>query len=282
MERGRLEGLRSLVGTLRARSAERVEEDVLIAGEFAGRGVQRGVGVAECEPFYVVFGVCVGEYWLPRRAWEGVKVSEQRVFNILDFGVYRTEVEFGAEDGGGGEGEGEGQGGLVEEPEEVRMVTLDVEKECPVARGVGGVRNGVGEGVVWVEESERALERPLRFKSKGPKHRGVGRAPKLPKARSGEEVAAQERVREFVEYAVTEARMRQGVGYLREMDGCEVSEVLQMKNIPRHGKWVVEDVTKEEGDRVVEMGIPEGDVRKAVMNRAKEFFVAAVQGRVVV
>ena len=280
MERGRLEGLGRCVGTLRARNAERVEEDVLIAGEFAGRGVQRGVGVAECEPFYVVFGVCVGGCWLPRRAWEGVKAPGERVYNILDFGTYRTEVEFGAEDGGAGQGEGEGV--LVEEPEEVRRVTLEVEKECPVARGVGGVRNGVGEGVVWVEETERALERPLRFKSKGPKHRGVGRAPKVLKARSGEAVEAQERVREFVEYAVTEARMRQGVGYLREMDGCEVSEVLQMKNIPRHGKWVVEDVMKEEGDRVAEMGIPEGDVRKAVMNRAKEFFVAAVQGRVVV
>ena len=84
-----------------------------------------------------------------------------------------------------------------------------------------------------------------------------------------------------MEYAVTQARQNQGLEYLREMDGCEMAEVLQMKNIPRHGKWVSEDVLKEETDKALELGLVEGEVRKAVMLKAKEFFVDAVQGKLV-
>jgi hypothetical protein len=88
-----------------------------------------------------------------------------------------------------------------------------VEDECPVAFQLGGIRNGIGEGV-WVENSLVPLENPMRLKSKGPKHRIVDT--KVPKTQQGsiKDNTNRERAERFVACAVTDVRLRLGMAIL--------------------------------------------------------------------
>jgi hypothetical protein len=66
----------------------------LVAGEDAGQGIQKGVGVSGLERFYVVFGVRVNRLWMPSGVWKGVRVEEGRVFNIFDFQTFQATIDF--------------------------------------------------------------------------------------------------------------------------------------------------------------------------------------------
>src|SRR5271156_6512733 len=159
------------------------------------------------------------------------------------------------------DGDGEAKEGDTDEGNEFKMVedvermTQAVEHECPVALKMGNVRHGVGEGIVWVEESLVPLENPLRFKSKGPKHQIVGK--KVPQKQGPGDNVKKERVERFVAYAVTDVRLRQGLESLTEGRDGESGAMLllDLKNIPRLCKWVIADVVKEEGDVMQEMGL---------------------------
>ena len=291
-------------------------KEVMIAGEYAGQGIQKGVGVSRLEKFYVVFGVRVDGLWMPGEVWRGVRVEQGRVFNIFDFRTFRVRIDFtprwkaerggavrdgeghcvegieqlavsrhGAEGGGGGGGEEEEEEEDADQDDEtgvtangeIEGMTQAVEDECPVALEMGGVRNGVGEGIVWVEDSPVPLENPLKFKSKGPKHRIVGA--KVPQRHGPADDAKRDGVDRFVAYAVTDMRLRQGLDTLREGSGGESVAVLLLdkKNIPKLHKWVMTDVVKEEGDVMQEMCLTENDVRKEVVRRVRDFFEEEVE-----
>ena len=183
-------------------------KEIMIAGEFAGRGIQKGVGVSGLERFYVIFGLRLDGVWMPPSVWREIGVEEGRIFNIFDYQTFKVTIDFtprrrivgqgtvqeGIVDQEDAciekmgklallqrDGDGEAKEGDTDEWSEFKMVedvermTQAVEDECPVALKMGSVRRGVGEGIVWVEESLAPLENPLRFKSKGPKHMVVGK-----------------------------------------------------------------------------------------------------------
>jgi hypothetical protein len=280
-------------------------KEIVIAGEFAGRGIQKGVGVSGLERFYVIFGLRLDGMWMSPSVWREISVEEGRIFNIFDFQTFKVTIDFtprrrivgqgtvqeGIVDQEDAwiekmgkltllqpDGDGEAKGGDTDERSEFRMVedvermTQAVEDECPVALKVGSVRHGVGEGIVWVEESLVPLENPLRFKSKGPKHMIVGK--KIPQKQGTDDNAKKESIEDFVAYAVTDVRLRQGLQSLTEgRDGeSVVMLLLDKKNIPRLCKWVMADIVKEEGDVMQKLGLTQKEVGKEVMGRVREFF----------
>jgi hypothetical protein len=280
-------------------------KEIMIAGEFAGRGIQKGVGVSGLERFYVIFGLRLDALWMPPSVWREIGVEEGRIFNILDFQTFKVTVDFTprqwadrdgtVQEGIVGQddvciekmekltllqrdGDGEAKEGATDERSELKVVediermTQAVEDECPVALKMGSVRHGVGEGIVWVEESLVPLENPLRFKSKGPKHEIVGK--RVPQKQGPGDNVKKESVERFVAYAVTDVRLRQGLESLAEgRDGESVAMLLlDRKNIPRLCKWVIADVVKEEGDVMQEMGLTQKEVGREVMGRVREFF----------
>jgi hypothetical protein len=65
----------------------------LVAGEYAGQGIQKGVGMSGLKRFYIVFSVRVDRLWMPSGVWKGVRV-EGRVFNIFDFQTFQVTIDF--------------------------------------------------------------------------------------------------------------------------------------------------------------------------------------------
>ncbi len=68
------------------------EYPIIIAGEYAGKGIQKGVAVSEVDKFFMIFGVKVGNLWLPI---EDCRISkpEDRIFHALDFPSFEVTID---------------------------------------------------------------------------------------------------------------------------------------------------------------------------------------------
>jgi hypothetical protein len=113
---------------------------------------------------------------------------------------------------------------------------------------------------VWTEWAE--TRGGLRFKVKGEEH-SVSKVKTLAPVDT-EKLANME---EFVEYACTENRMRQGLEYLREQQ-----LTIEMKNVGTFLKWLSNDIIKEEKDTMQQSNIDPKDVMRGVTNKARRWF----------
>lgn len=78
-------------------------------------------------------------------------------------------------------------------------------------------------------------------------------------------------IEEFVNYAVTENRLEQGI---QEVFG---EEELSMKKTGDYLRWVINDVMSEEADTLETNGITAKDVNKYISARAREWFCKRVE-----
>lgn len=153
----------------------------------------------------------------------------------------------------------------------------DVQNECPVAIQLGGPKNGLGEGIVWVEErDEHAL--PLiiqRFKSKAP----AFQMSCLPSQDTTSKAAT------FVAGYIGTQRFEQGLESLieelrrRKNDGATAKDVLMdNSNIQKIADWAMKDAIREEIAVMKALGVAKGpgkaEVQKIVVKKAKDFFLA--------
>jgi hypothetical protein len=111
--------------------------ELMVAGELAGKGINPAQAAASSlEKFYVIFAIRVDKIWLDRKAWHNIRFSPSaRIFNIDEFKTFIVVINFNEERTIGG-------GKMVSE------LSLEVESECPVALQLGGVKGGLGEGIV--------------------------------------------------------------------------------------------------------------------------------------
>ena len=139
-------------------------------------------------------------------------------------------------------------------------LTLAVEAECPVGKYFG--ISGIGEGICWTCDDDQV---PL-FKTKGEKHQSskVTTVKELTSA----EIASKESALEFVEYACTENRLKQGIAKLGEM-GLSVD----MKSMGEFLRWVGQDILKEEVDVLVKSNIERKHVMPRIADKARNWFV---------
>ena len=225
------------------------EFPVEIAGEWAGRGIQKGVAVTELDPFFTVFRVAVGERpngglkWLPTGIIGSVNDNEARIFNVLQFGFVTLNIDF-------------------EKPELIQntlvQITEEAEKECPVGKFFG--ISGIGEGFVWTPADESlALDSGLWFKVKGDKH-SVSKVKTLASV-DPERMA---NITEFVEYAVTENRLNQALGEVG-LDKTKIGEFV---------KWMSTDILKEEGDVMEASSLTMKDVGKNISDKSRKWYMA--------
>lgn len=222
---------------------------VEVAGEWAGRGIQKGVAISEVDPFFAIFRIAVGRdehnsmNWLPPAFLLGLTMPpEDRVFNILEFGFWVSGIDFSQPD--------MSTNYLVE-------VTNSVEAECPAGKKFG--ISGVGEGVVWSPMApELAKDSGLWFKVKGEKH-SVSKVKTL----AAVDPERLESIQKFVEYAVTENRLLQGLD--------EVGK--DIKKVGEFIGWVSRDVIKEEGDVLAHNNLVMKDVGKFVSNKARSWYM---------
>lgn len=224
-----------------------VELPVVIYGEWAGKGIQRGVGISELERGFYIFGVKVltGEdthYWL--KDYTLPDTSAHNIFDIRTFKTFDIAIDFS--------NPGLSQNTLV-------SLTEEVEHECPVAKHFGV--SGVGEGIVWEHVTDKG--EMFSFKVKGEKHS----ASKV-KVLAEVDVERLNNITEFVEYAVTENRLQQAV------NETGASDVSQMGTFI---KWVSSDVAKEENDTLLANGLTMKDIGGPLSKKARTWFLSQLE-----
>ncbi|QGZ16363.1 RNA ligase 2 [Erwinia phage Hena1] len=223
---------------------------VEVAGEWAGRGIQKGVALNEVDPFFAIFRIAVGKdehdslMWLPPAFLMGLTMADvDRVFNILDFGFWMLDIDFSQPE--------LFTNGLIE-------VTQKVEEECPAGKKFGV--SGIGEGVVWSPMNPKMAQNSgFWFKVKGEKH-SVSKVKTLA-AVDPERLAS---IQEFVDYAVTENRLNQGL----EEVGKDIQKIGEFLS------WMNRDIIKEEGDVMKESNLVMKDVAKFLSNKARAWYLA--------
>lgn len=223
---------------------------VSIYGEWAGKGIQKGVGISELDKAFYVFGVKVSKpqdkkfnsYWIDS---SNVKNTECRIFNVEDYETYSIDVDFNMPQ-------------LAQN--KFTEITEKVEKECPIAKYFG-IENSVGEGVVW---SVKYKDNVHIFKVKGDKH-SVTKVKKL----ANVDVEKLKTIQDFVEYSVTQNRFNQAI---ENVFGKEDLDVKKMGDFIR---WFIKDITTEEMDTMLENGLEPKDVNKYISTKVREMFFKA-------
>lgn len=225
---------------------------ISIYGEWAGKGIQKGVGISNIEKSFFIFGVKITPhteteeeikanpaYWVDGSY---LKDTEVKIFNIEDFQTYEIEIDFNMPQ-------------LVQN--KLSDLTIAVEEECPVAKHFG--ESGIGEGIVWSVDFKGVVHR---FKVKGEKHSSSN-----VKTLAAVDVDKLNSINEFIEYAVTESRFNQGLE--NTFPNNEPIDVRKMGDLIR---WVVNDILKEETDTLVKNGLEPKDVNKYVSAKVREMF----------
>lgn len=223
---------------------------VSIYGEWAGKGIQKGVGISELDKAFYLLGAKISKlghedhvsYWVDSSS---LRSDEDRIYNIEDFGTYSVDVDFNTPQ--------LSQNKFTE-------ITEAVEKECPVAK-ILGIEGGLGEGVVWTAEYKN---NSYKFKVKGEKH-SVTKVKTL----ASVDVEKLNSIQEFVSYAVTKNRFDQAI---ENTFGKDELDIRKMGDLIR---WMVGDITSEELDTMAKNNLEPKDVNKYIAQRAKEMFFAA-------
>ena len=216
---------------------------IAIYGEWCGKGIQKGVAVSELPKSYIIFAVKIDDVYQDMENFKYLKNEEQNIFNVLQFPTFSIEIDFNNPE--------LSQNQLVE-------LTTEVEKECPIGKYFGV--SGVGEGIVWeyVNGNERYI-----FKVKGEKHQNS-------KVKTLTTVNTEEiqNIKAFVDYAVTENRLLQGVAKMKEL-GIPIDT----KTTGDYLRWVYNDVIKEENDTIAANGIDSKKIGSAVSAKARIFWL---------
>ena len=207
---------------------------IAVYGEWCGKSIQKGVAISELPKMFVIFG------------WKIDNIQrfdpEQQIYDIRQFPTYQVEIDFNNPE-------------LIQN----RLIELtnEVENECPVGKYFGV--SGVGEGLVFFANHNG---KRYAMKSKGEKH-SVSKVKTL----NSVDVESLENMNEFVEYAVTENRLKQGIEKLREMN-LPISQ----KSTGDFLRWVVNDIHKEEMDTIVANQIDPKKVNPLISTKARLWY----------
>jgi len=232
-------------------------ETIAVFGEWAGKGIQKGIAIAELDKMFVIFAVKVvvdaveddANYYLHEDKWNMYSDPDNRIFNINDFESYYVDIDFNNPD--------LSRNTMIE-------IMEAVEKECPVGKAFGlkpGEHNTTGEGNVWQGwyNGNRYI-----FKVKGEKH-SVSKVKKLAPV----DVEKLNSINEFVDYAVTENRLNQAIEQVFTIE----SKIPTVKDTGDFIRWVINDIATEEADTLVSNGLEPKDVNKKISGQCRNWFM---------
>jgi len=243
------------------RTAHRVADDALVVlfGEWIGPGLQSGVALSRlATKQWVLFAVKVfsgeEEEYVDAVPSLADGFADIGIFSVADAPQYQLTVDFADPTS------------KERALEFATRATEEVEACCPWGKRFG--IEGPGEGLVWVPMGAHWGNSSLFFKTKGDKH-------KVTKSRSAKPQLAPEvlhSVQAFVEFAVTENRLRQGVEALKEM-----GHALDMRSMGHFLKWVGQDVKRECALELESNALEWKHVTQGVTEEARRFFALYIQ-----
>ncbi len=223
---------------------------ITIFGEWAGKRIQKGMAINNLPLFFSIFAVKISydketRFFLEKDKWKHLKNHKYRIYNIQDWKNWKINIDFE---------------NASDSLEQLNNLVAEVENECPVGHWFGN--NGVGEGIVWVHESERWGT--LRFKTKGEKHKNTKAKTKI-----SIDPEIQKNIDSFIEYAVTENRLNQGI----EVIFTQQNENLDIKKMGAFLSWVAKDIEAEEMDVIIKSNLEIKQLTKAISNIARKWFL---------
>jgi len=220
---------------------------ITVYGEWAGKSIQKKMGISLCEKSFFIFGVKISKpgdedfksFWIDCEDFE--TSPNNRIYNINDFQTFEIDIDMGMPK-------------LV--VNELTELTLKVEDECPVAKQLGHI--GIGEGIVWSVRFKNDL---IRFKVKGEKH-SVSKVRTLAPV----DIEKINSIKEFVDYSMTENRFEQAIQTIFGEDELDI------KKMGDFIRWCINDIISEEIDTLSENNLEPKDVNKYVSAKAREMF----------
>ncbi|KAK5742968.1 hypothetical protein LTR17_002980 [Elasticomyces elasticus] len=210
-------------------------EEVLLAGEWIGSGIQRGVAISKLEKCFVLCSIRIEN----KRSWEHIEdyadISDdaEGLHNVSKAGFFHLNYSF----------EDEGAAFLAQ----AKKLTLKVADVCPFGEAMGV--EGKGEGIVWTPSRLSNLPNTEDFwlKTKEEHFRSV--AVPQRKERLPESADAREKARAFAELNCTEGRLEQAWAYLLEMGVGR-----DMKGMSTFLGWMTKDIEVEEKREIESRG----------------------------
>ncbi|KAI0741927.1 hypothetical protein C8Q80DRAFT_1123671 [Daedaleopsis nitida] len=192
-------------------------DEVILAGEWIGRGIQKKphTAIRDLSPrLFVLCGVRIRGVWEHIERYADIADEGAQLYNISRGGFFRLPFTLGeVDDDGDGNGAARAAAAFLAE---ARRLTAEVHARCPFGAALGV--EGPGEGIVWNPSPDQGVlnEPDLWLKTKGEDFEG------RPKKDSNENVVAKDEdkkaaVEAFVCRACHERRLEQGWDYLREM-----------------------------------------------------------------
>lgn len=233
---------------------ERLKETtVAVYGEWCGKGIQSGVAISQLEKMFVIFAVNVNDVWLDLDSISASLIPDadlkdrHQIFSITEFPSWEIDIDF--------EKPHLAQNDLAE-------LTLKVEEKCPVGASFGV--EGVGEGIVWIPTDPAWNDSRFWFKVKGEKH-SVSKVKTLAPV----DVVQIAKLEAFVDYAVTDNRLEQGLNNLLN----EQQKPFEMQSLGDFIRWVVNDILKEEMDTITENGFDPKKLGGPISNKARKWYI---------
>lgn len=219
-------------------------DSIIIYGELAGKGIQNKVAVSQIDRFFAPFSVIGVNKDTVDQLDVKLSVNESiRFYPVETFGVYNIQLDLD---------------NVHLAQQEIKDLTISVENECPVGKYFGV--SGTGEGIVFTDETKQ-----YSFKSKGEKH-SVSKV----KVIANVDIEKINKIKDFVDYSVTENRLNQGIEYLKEMN-----KELDISSMGDFLRWLANDVLKEEQDVISENGL-DNDLKaimKSVSSKGRKLFM---------
>jgi len=242
-------GFAQFVSSLSKEVIESLPNNVSIFGEWCGGNIQKGIALNELPKMFVIFGIKTldeSASWmdLNEMTFDLLKLNDNNVFVITQFPSFSVSIDFN-------------------NPElsqnELSELTQQVENECPVGKYFNVT--GVGEGIVWTNDSN-VSDSSVWFKVKGEKH-SVTKVKTL----ASVDVEKLNSIKEFVDITVTDARLQQGLDYIKEQQ-LEIHR----KNTGTYLRWMFNDIISEELDTLTANNLEVKDVGGAISNKARVFW----------
>lgn len=248
-------------------------DQVAVFGELIGGTIQPGVALEKLPLQFVVFDVCglkAGKrtyltYEQLKQFGEHIKAmahacgAQEILSCITHYPHFTVSIDAFSE------------ASKLQAQTQLSIITAQVEAQCPMALAKGV--SGTGEGVVWrsIGAATRGPEGfGIRFKVKGDEHTN-SKVRTLNPANAAKALAAQN-LEEVCQAVCTDARMKQGLHYLRENDTPEKDRKSTFM------RWVVEDTLKEESDFIKEKGYAPEQLKAKLFEMALNFWRFNAQG----
>ncbi|KAL8737527.1 MAG: hypothetical protein Q9181_001579 [Wetmoreana brouardii] len=219
---------------------------ITIAGEWCGRGIQKGMAISQLPRHFVIISIRVNNVWVAEGNYSDICDEANGIFHISKAPSYRLDLNMDDIDGS---------------EAAIQTFVTDVEQTCPygLARGV----LGRGEGIVW-KAVDYVQDPELWFKYKADST-AVSHSWRLPAAA----VAPNNRQREdnFAAAVVTNQRLEQGWEYLKEI-GVTRDEA----GVGKFLAWITNDIFVEEEREMKEKDISRGKLKPDIKRIAAPWY----------